>query len=157
MTNYTNWNYQDMGFKSETEMKESIARVERQMKMDRAQLKAEKRAKARDSFDERGGIDFDSLNEGARKERLDRQVHSRITDEQEQAKRQARQEEMQELFSALGDSIKEDNRSKAEKEFKHEKEKMESDLQKKIYSKHNVDTDKEERLNEGYRKMLKDI
>ena len=154
MTKYNNWNYEELGFRSELEMKESIARVERRMKMGDVERESERRREAQSTIDERGRIDFTALNEGARLERLDQVVQSRIAYDQEQAKLQAEQEEIQELMNAFSEHIQLENEAKAQKELQKEKEKLEADLQKEIYSKHNVKTDKEKERDEALSSLL---
>lgn len=155
MTKY-NWNYEELGFKSEAEMKESIARVERRMKMDSLELEIERRKEAQSTINDRGGIDFIALNEGARLEELDQVVHNRILYEREQAKLQAEQEEMQKLLSAAADNITAEKEAEAQREMQKEKEKAEAKLQQEIYSKQGVKTDKEKQLDEAYSKLLRD-
>ena len=152
MTKY-NWDYEALGFKSENEMKESIDRVERKMKMDPLELEIEQRSKASTTINN-GGIDFTAMNEGARLEELDRLVHNRIIHDKEQAKAQAEQEKWQNLFKAAGDSVAAENEAKAQRELQKKKEELESDLQKEVYSKHRVKTDKEKELNNAYSKLL---
>lgn len=156
MTNFKDWDYKEMGFRSEAEMRESIARVERRMKMSDVEVEIEKRREANSTIDDRGRINLEALNEGARLEGLDRVVHDRILYEKEQAKRKAEQEEMQSLLTALADHITADNEAKAQREIQKEKEKVEAELQQKIYSKHGVKTDKEKQLDEAYSKLLGD-
>ena len=148
MTKYNNWNYEELGFRSELEMKESIARVERRMKMGDVERESERRREAQST------IDFTALNEGARLERLDQVVQSRIAYDQEQAKLQAEQEEIQELMNAFSEHIQLENEAKAQKELQKEKQKLEADLQKEIYSKHNVKTDKEKERDEALSSLL---
>lgn len=156
MTNY-NWNYEELGFKSEAEMKESIARVERRMKMSDVEREIERRREAQSTIDDRGRINLEALNEGARLEALDRVVHDRILYEKEQAKRKAEQEEMQSLFTALADHITADNEAKAQREMQKEKEKAEAELENEIYSKYNVKTDNEKQIDEALGELLSNL
>ena len=143
-----------MGFNSEAEMKASIARVERRMKMDSLELEIERRKEAQSGIDDRWGIDFTALNERSRLQELDRAVHQRILHDKAEAKRQAEQEEMQKLLSAAADNVTAEKEATAQREMQKEKEKLEADLQKEIYSKHGVKTDKEKQLDEAYSKLL---
>lgn len=151
MTKY-NWNYEELGFKSEQEMNESIARVERKMKMTRDELVREEMkegfARGRTEFS------FAAMEEGARLEELDRVVRNRIMYEKEQAKIQAEREETQRLFNKLAESIREENEANAQRELQEEKERLEAELQSKIYSKHNVKTDKEKQRDEALSSLL---
>lgn len=152
MTNYKNWDYKTLGFNSEAEMKDSIARVERKMKMTRDELVREE---MKEGFARRdAAFSFEAMNEGARLEGLDRKVHQRIRDEQEQAKIQAEREEMQKFMNALAEHTTAENEAKAQKEMQEEKERLEAELQKEIYSKHGVKTDKEKQLDDAYSKLL---
>lgn len=157
MTKYKDWNYKEMGFNSEKEMNESIARVERRMKMDSLELEIEKRSEANKSLDREGNINFALLNEGARLEELDRAVHNRILHDNAEAKAQAEREEWQSLFKAAGDSVAAENEAKAQREMQKEKEKAEAELQQEIYSKHGVKTDKEKERDEALGGMLESL
>src|SRR5690625_2214408 len=141
MTKYNHWNYQDMGFNSEHEMNESIARVQRKLKMSSDELRREEiregYARASNEFS------FATMKEGARLEKLDRKVRDRILYEQEQERIKAKQEEMDKLMNALSDHVQADNEAKAQQEFEKQKAKVEEELQKEIFSKHNVKTDKQ--------------
>src|SRR5690625_5210371 len=106
MTKY-NWNYESLGFKSEQEMNESIARVERKLNMTRDERVREEMkegfARGRQPFS------FAGMEEGARLEELDRVVRNRIMHEKEQAKLQAEREESQRLMKALDEHITAEN------------------------------------------------
>lgn len=158
MTKY-NWNYEELGFKSEAEMKGSIARVERRMKMGDVEREIERRREAQSGIDERGRIDFTALNEGARLEALDRVVHDRILYEKEQAKRKAEQEEMQELLSATADSLTAEKEAEAQREYERRKEETEAKLREELNAKHNVNiqTEEEKEKDEALSKMLEGL
>lgn len=156
MTKY-NWNYEELGFKSESEMKESIARVERKIKMDPLEYEIERRREAQSGIDERGSINFTDLIEGARLERLDSKVYQLIKHEQEQAKIQARKEEMQSMLNSFAEHIEEENEREAQREMEKEKQRLEDELQSTIYSKHNVKTDKEKQRDEALSKLLENL
>lgn len=151
MTKY-NWNYEELGFKSESEMKESIARVQRKLSMTSDELAREEikegYARARNKFS------FAGMEEGARLEKLDRTVRDRILHEREQAKIQAKREEMDKLMNAFSDHVQEENEAKAQQEYEEQKAKAEEKLQKEIYSKHGVKTDKEKQQDEALGKLL---
>lgn len=159
MTKY-NWNYQEMGFNSETEMKASIARVTEELNNPKS--RAEIIRKNRDEFEailgENNRIDFSELvsklEAGAKIDSLDDKVRYRILYEQEQAKIQAKREEMQNLLGSLNESIVAENEANAQRELQEEKERLEAELQSKIYSKHNVKTDKEKQRDEALSKLL---
>lgn len=140
MTKY-NFNYEELGFNSEEELQESIARIERRKNMSEVEEEIEHLNNR--TIDSKGNIDFEALNAGARLEHLDRLVQSKMYEAQQEANRQAEQEKMQRLMSGLSESIEKDNRAKAEKEFADQKAKLEDELQKEVYSKHGVITDAE--------------
>lgn len=154
MTKY-NWNYEELGFKSQKEMEESIARVKATKKHPKndLELRAENRAKF-ESTNKNGGVDFNALNEGARLAELDRVVASKLYWEKEEAKSKAKQEELNKLMGALADSIKTEKEEKAQIELEKEKQKADADLQKEIYSKHNVKTDKQIEEEATYKNLL---
>ena len=151
MTKY-NWNYQEMGFNSESEMNASIKRAEHKLNLSRSELVREEMqegfARARKEFS------IAEMEEGARLEGLDQKVLSRISDERQQAKLQAKQEESQRLMNAFSEHIQSENEAKAQKELQKEKEKLEAELQKEIYSRHNVKTDKQKERDEALSSLL---
>ncbi|MBG9987879.1 hypothetical protein HZY88_02680 [Aerococcaceae bacterium DSM 111176] len=136
-----NWNYEELGFNSEAEMQASITRVKRKQNMNDIEIRMENLKDG--SISKSGGINFDALKDGARLADLDRKVHNKLVADRELKRVQAEQEKMQRLMSGLSESIEKDNRAKAEKEFADEKAKLESELQKEVYSKHGVITDAE--------------
>lgn len=156
MTNY-NFNYEELGFRNEQELKDSIIRVERRMKQSDNENEIERSATLNSELDEQGNINFTSLHEGARLEKLDRVVQNHILHEQEQAKIRAEQEELKGIFNAAAASVTEENEAKAQKEMQKEKEKFESEMQSKVYNKHNLKTDKERELDEALEQMLDNL
>ena len=62
-----NWNYEELGFRSQKEMEESIERVKAAKKNPKNDLELRAEHKARfDAISKDGGIDFKGLEEGAR-------------------------------------------------------------------------------------------
>lgn len=158
MTEY-NWNYEALGFNSETEMRESIARVTEQMNNPKTEIEAgvDRRAQLQAELKANNNVlDTVKLREDARLSNLDIVVHNQILHEQEQAKLQAEQAEMQDLMSGLAEQIQTDNKVDAETEFNKRKEKADAELQKEIYDKHGVKTDKEQAIDDAFNNMLKD-
>ncbi|MDU5081994.1 hypothetical protein [uncultured Tissierella sp.] len=153
-----NWNYEELGFRSQKEMEESIERVKaaKANPKNDLELRAENRAKF-ESTSENGGIDFKGLEEGARLSELDRVVASKLYWEKKEAKRKAEQEEISKLMGAVADNNEAEKEAEAQREFKKQKAKAEEKLQKEIYSKHNVKTDKEIEEEEAYKGMLKGL
>ena len=136
-----NWNYEELGFNSEAEMKSSIARVQRKKNMNDIEFRMENLKDG--TISKSGGINFDALKDGARLADLDRKVHNKLVADRELKRVQAEQKKMQNLMSGLSDSVEKDNRAKAEKEFADQKAKLEAELQKEIYDQHGVITDAE--------------
>lgn len=57
-------------------------------------------------------------------------------------------------MKATADSLTAENEATAQREMQAKKGKLEDELQKEIYSKHGVKTDKEKQLDEAYRNLL---
>src|SRR5690625_4883231 len=160
MINYKDWNYQEMGFKNEQELKESYNRVmerlnnpksETELEIERMnELKAELKAN-------NNQLDTAKLREEARLQELDITVHNRIIYEREQKKRKEEQEKMSKFLSEVGESIKAEKEAEAARELQKEKERLEAELQKTIYSTHGVKTDKEKQRDEALSKLLKNL
>ncbi len=149
-----NWNYEELGFRSQKELEESIERVKHKAKADSLEYEIERRKKARELINENGGIDFKALKEGARLEELDRVVASKLYWEMVAEKQKAKQEKINKLMRAVADSIKAEKEAEAQREFEEQKAKAEKELQKEIYSKHNVKTDKQIEEEAAYKSML---
>ena len=150
-----NWNYEELGFRSQKEMEESIERVKaaKTNPKNDLELRAENRARF-DATSENGGIDLKGIQEGARLEELDRAVASKLYWEREAEKQKAEQEEVSKLMGAVADNIKTEKEAEAQREFKKQKAKADEELQKEIYSKHNVKTDKQVEEEAAYKSML---
>src|SRR5690625_3142553 len=159
MTKLKDWNYIEMGFKSEEKMKASYERVTERMNNPKSdiELEVERRNELVAELKANNNqLDTAKLREDARQSDLDIRVHNRILYDKEQAKLQAEQEEMQSFLKEAGESIAAENEAKAQKEMQKAKEKAEAKLQKEIHSKHGVKTDKEKQLDEAYSKLLGD-
>ena len=150
-----NWNYEELGFRSQEEMEESIARVKAAKKNPKNDLELRAENKARfDAMNKNGGIDLKGIQEGARLEELDRVVASKLYWEREAEKQKAEQEELNKLLGAVADNIKTEKEAEAQREFKKQKAKADEELQKEIYKKHNVKTDKQIEEEAAYKSML---
>ena len=150
-----NWNYEELGFRSQEEMEESIERVKAAKKNPKNDLELRAENKARfDAMNKNGGIDLKGIQEGARLEELDRVVASKLYWEREAEKQKAEQEELNKLLGAVADNIKTEKEAEAQREFKKQKAKADEELQKQIYSKHNVKTDKQIEEEAAYKSML---
>ena len=97
------------------------------------------------------------MNAGARLEYLDRLVQSKMYEAQQEANRQAEQAEIQGLMSGLSEHIDKEKKEKAQIELEKAKQKADAELQKEIYEKHGVKTDKEQADDEALRSMLKGL
>jgi len=149
------WNYEELGFRSQEEMEESIARVKAAKKNPKNDLELRAENKARfDAMNKNGGIDLKGIQEGARLEELDRVVASKLYWEREAEKQKAEQEEINKLMGAVADNIKTEKEAEAQREFEKQKAKADEELQKQIYSKHNVKTDKQIEEEAAYKSML---
>ncbi len=152
----SNWNYEELGFRSQKEMEESIERVKaaKANPKNDLEVRAHNRQKTNKLINPNGGIDFNGLEEGARLAELDRVVASKLYWEREAEKQKAEQEEINKLMGAVADSIKTEKEAKAQREFEKQKAKADEELQKEIYSKHNVKTDKQIEEEAAYKNLL---
>ena len=156
MTKYK-WNYKELGFNTEEEMLESIERVERRKKMTLFELEQERFNNSQKTLDTEGNIDYKGMEAGARLEHLDRMVESKMYEAQEDAKRLKEQEDIQGIISGLSEHVDKEKKTKAEREFEKAKAKADEALQKKIYDKHLVKTDKQVAEEDSLRNMLKNL
>lgn len=150
-----NWNYEELGFRSEKEMEESIARVNAANKNPKNDLELRAANKAKfDAMNKNGGIDLKGIQEGARLEELDRVVASKLYWEREAEKQKAEQEKINKLMRAAADNITSDNEKKAKRELAEQKAKADKELEKQIYTKHGVKTEKQLKEEAAYKSML---
>jgi hypothetical protein len=153
-----NWNYEELGFRSQKEMEESIERVKEAIANPKNELEKRAANKAKfDAMNKNGGIDFKGLEEGARLAELDRVVASKLYWEREAEKQRAKQEELNKLMTAAGKSIAKDNEAAAKAEFAEQKAKAEKELEKQIYSKHGVKTEKQLKEEAAYKSLLEGL
>lgn len=151
-----NWNYEELGFRSQKEMEESIKRVQEKKNLNNLELRAYNKAKF-DTMTVNGGLDFKSVEEGARLEQLDKVVFNKLYWDKEEARRKAEQKEVSDLMSKVSNNIEAEKEAEAQRELRKAKAKAEVQLQKEIYSKHNVKTDKEEETDQLLGNMLKGL
>lgn len=150
-----NWNYEELGFRSQKEMEESIERVKAEFANPRNDLELMAANKAKfDAMNKNGGIDFKGLEEGARLAELDRVVANKLYWEKEKTKSKAKQEEINKLMGALSDRIKTEKKAEAQREFEKQKAKADEELQKEIYSKYGVETEKQLKEEAVYKSLL---
>ena len=150
-----NWNYEELGFRSQKEMEESIERVKAELANPRNDLELRAANKAKfDAMNKNSGIDFKGLEEGARLAELDRVVANKLYWEKEAEKQKEAQEEINKLMSMAADTITDEAKEEAEKELRKQKSIRDEELQKEIYSKHGVKTDKQIEEEAAYKSML---
>jgi len=153
-----NWDYEELGFRSQKEMEESIERVKAAKKNPKNDLELRAYNKAKfDAMNKNGGIDFKALKEGARLAELDRVVASKLYWEREAEKQKAEQEELNKLMGAVADNIKTEKEAAAKAEFEKLKAKQEAELEKQIYSKHGVKTEKQLKEEAAYKSLLEGL
>jgi hypothetical protein len=151
----SNWDYEELGFRSQKEMEESIARVKAAKANPKNDLELRAANKAKfDAMNKNSGIDFKGLKEGARLAELDRVVASKLHWEEEEAKQRAEQEKLNKLLRAAAEKISQEREAKANKEFAEQKAKAEKELEKQIYSKHGVKTEKQLKEEAAYKSLL---
>lgn len=151
----SNWNYEELGFRSQKEMEESIERVKAELANPRNDLELRAANKAKfDAMNKNSGIDFKGLKEGARLAELDRIVASKLRWEKEEAIQRAEQEKLDKLLSAAAKSATEEKEKKAKRELAEQKAKAEKELEKQIYSKHGVKTEKQLKEEAAYKSLL---
>ena len=122
----------------------------------------EQRARNRANFEKslnenNGGLDFEAMRKGAEAEEQERLAQSKMYEAQQEANRQAEQAEIQGLISGLSEHVDKEKKTKAEREFEKAKAKADEALQKKIYDKHLVKTDKQIAEEDSLRNMLKNL
>ena len=111
-----NWNYESLGFKSQKEMEESIARVKevRANPKNILQTEAENRAK----YDAMNGqLDYNILEAGARLAKLDRIVSGKLDFEEREAQVNAEQEKFNSFMERIAKRIEDENKAKADQEI----------------------------------------
>lgn len=161
MVNYKDWDYKELGFNSEKEMRESITRVTKRLNNPKTEIELEvenrnelvSHLKANNNQ-----LDTARLREEARLQELDAIVQNRILYERAEAKRKAEQEEMQKMFAGMAKTIQAEKEKEAQKELDAEIKKAEVELQSKVFSKYSgVKTDHQKQLDDAYNKLLSNI
>lgn len=151
-------NWEELGFRSQKEMEESIERVKAAKKNPKNDLELRAANKAKfDAMNKNNGIDLKGLEEGARLEELDRVVASKLYWEREAEKQKAEQEAIQDIMSGLSEQVEAEDKKKAEAELRKAEAEQKEKLQKEIYNKHGVKTDKEAETDQLLGNMLKGL
>lgn len=157
---YRDWDYEAMGFRSEQELKESYERVMKRLNNPKSEieLEIERYNEMKAELEANNNLlDTTELMEGARLQELDRIVENRIIRQMEEEKRKAEQEEVQKIFSGLAEKIQAEKEAEAQREFKKESQKLSDELQKTIYGKHGVKTERQKQLDEAYSNLLNNL
>ena len=89
-------------------------------------------------LDKDGRIDFEILEEGARRNAEKRAEEQRIIKEKEIAKQQAKDKELNDLLSKVADKITADNKAKADDAIAKEMAQAEAEIREKHNKLHNV-------------------
>lgn len=141
MTKY-NWNYEELGFKSEAEMNDSIKRAEHKLSLTRDELireEHEERFRRADT-----PFNFNAAEEGARLEALDDKVFHLIKHEREQQRVLKEQQARQEQLNAIGELWQKEKEKEAQREYERQKEEAEAKLREELNAKYNVNIQTEE-------------
>lgn len=137
-----NWNYESLGFKSQKEMEESIARVKeaRANPKNILQTEAENRAK----YDAMNGqLDYNILEAGARLAKLDRIVSSKLDFEEREAQVNAEQEKFNSFMERIAKRIEDENKAKADQEIAKLKAQKEKEIEAEIFNKYGIKNETE--------------
>lgn len=153
----TNWNYKELGFDSEEEMKASIKKAERKLDMNATELMQAEHKERQERANK--GFSFEGIDEGVRKERLDDEVLYRLRAERDREMAIKKQQETQAIFDGIGQAIKKQKENEAKQEFEERKAKAEAELRAELNIKHNVNmqTEEERQRDESLKDMLKNL
>ena len=154
MTKYNNWNYEEMGFRNESEMKDSIKRAEHKLSLTRDELIREEHKERFRRADT--PFNFNAVEEGARLEALDDKVFHRIKHEREQEILLKEQQERQDMLNSIGELMQKEKEKEAQREYERQKEEAEAKLREELNAKHNVNiqTEEEKERDDSLRSML---
>lgn len=149
-----NWNYESLGFKSQKEMEESIARVKeaRANPKNILQTEAENRAK----YDAMNGqLDYNILEAGARLAKLDRIVSSKLDFEEREAQVNAEQEKFNSFMERIAKRIEDENKAKADQEIAKLKAQKEKEIEAEIFNKYGIKNETE--TDKLYKSLLNEL
>ena len=149
-----NWNYESLGFKSQKEMEESIARVKeaRANPKNILQTEAENRAK----YDAMNGqLDYNILEDGARLAKLDRIVSSKLDFEEREAQVNAEQEKFNSFMERIAKRIEDENKAKADQEIAKLKAQKEKEIEAEIFNKYGIKNETE--TDKLYKSLLNEL
>lgn len=153
------WDYKALGFTSQEEMNQSIARVKAAKKAPTAEIKQriENKNRLANQTKESGRLDINAIAEGARLNELDRIVASKLYQEEQRAKAEKRAEALNELMKKTGETTKLEDEQKAQKAIEEETERVNKEIRDKHLKDNNLLTEKEERENKFYSEVLKKL
>lgn len=111
-----------------------------------------------DQLESSGGqLDIGAIYKGARRAEEERADNQRKLREQQAAAQAAKDKEMNDLLTKLGEHLHKDTEAKAAKEIKEAQAKAEKELAAKIRKQNGLKSDEEEALDQSYISMLKDL
>jgi hypothetical protein len=149
-----NWNYESLGFKSQKEMEESIARVKeaRANPKNILQTEAENRAK----YDAMNGqLDYNILEAGARLAKLDRIVSGKLDFEEREAQVNAEQEKFNSFMERIAKRIEDEDKAKADQEIAKLKAQKEKEIEAEIFNKYGIKNETE--TDKLYKSLLNEL
>ena len=149
-----NWNYEELGFKSQKEMEESIERVKaaRANPKNNLEIEAENQAKYAAM---NGQLDYNILEAGARLAKLDRIVSGKLDFEERKAKENAKQERLANYLDTINKKIEDENKAKADQEIAKLKAQKEKEIEAEIFNKYGVKNETE--VGKAYKDLLGDL
>lgn len=101
-----------------------------------------------------GQLDIGAIYSGARRAEEERAENQRKLREQQAAAQAAKDKEMNDLLTKLGEHLHKDTEAKAAKEIKEAQAKAEKELAAKIRKQNGLKSEEEEALDNSYRSML---
>ena len=148
------WDYKELGFDSQKEMEESIARVKeaRANPKNILQTEAENRAK----YDAMNGqLDYNILEDGARLAKLDRIVSSKLDFEEREAQVNAEQEKFNSFMERIAKRIEDEDKAKADQEIAKLKAQKEKEIEAEIFNKYGIKNETE--TDKLYKSLLNEL
>lgn len=146
--------WKELGFTSEEELQESIARCKqaRIQPIGELRQRIENQNRMQANVDEHGRLDLNAIAEGARLEELDKVVASRLYQEEQRAKEQKRTDAINDLLKKAAASTKAENEAKAQAAIDKEKTEAIKAIEEKHKKENGVYMDP---LTDAYRALLK--
>ena len=142
--NKYNLNYEALGFNSEQELEESIARVEKMEQLTEEELKNQQEQNLR-----AGGLNLASLKEDAKREQRDRKVQEAIGDYHWTVKKEQERKERQEAMNELGKMFQAEKEKEAQRELAELNRSTQLENEQKVMEKYGLTNSKERSINEA--------